>query len=83
MALSKLNKAITIKVSLETYMFITTFSKKYKCSVSSFCQDCITQAILYHDKVSQDPIISGCSTPTGYYQKLAYFINETYDKRRK
>lgn len=78
MPLSNNNKAITIKVSKNTFNFIKTFSEKYNCSVSSFCQDCITQAILYHDSESEKR-----DNPSDYYRQLAWFINSTYDNRRK
>lgn len=82
MPLSKNNKMINVKVSKDTYDFIKTFADKYKCSVSSFCQDCITQAILTHDKRANDVRYSG-SSPDVYYKQLAWFINATYDERRK
>ena len=78
MPLSSKNKMINVKVSKNTYEFIKTFSEKYNCSVSSFCQDCITQAILFHDSESLKR-----DNPTDYYQQLAWFINSTYDYRRK
>lgn len=80
--LSKNNKMLNIKVSKDTFNFIQTLSKKYGVSMSSFCQDCITQSILLHDKKANDATLSGCS-PDVYYKKLALFINETYDERRK
>lgn len=76
--LSKNNRMINVKVDIDTYNFIKTFSKKYNVSVSSFCQDCVTQYILFHDKECQK-----AKTPDSYYKKLAYFINESYDSRRK
>lgn len=80
--LSKNNKMINIKVSKDTYNFIKTLSKKYGVSMSSFCQDCITQSIILHDKKANDVTLSGAS-PDVYYKKLAWFINQTYDVRRK
>ena len=74
---------INVKVSRDTYNFIKTLSKKYNVSVSAFCQDCITQSIIYHDKIANDSSLSGCSTADVYYKKLTFFINETYDSRRK
>lgn len=82
MPLSNKNKMINVKVSKDTFDFIKTFADKYKCSVSSFCQDCITQAILTHDKAAHDPKQNGKS-PDVYYKQLAWFINATYDQRRK
>lgn len=73
---SNRNKNITIKVSKDTYNFLKTFSDKYKVSVSSFCQDCITQSILFHDKNAGD-------NPDSYFRKLSKFINLTYDERCK
>ena len=77
---SRKNKTITIKVSRDAFDFITTLSKKYGVSISSFCQDCITQSILLHDKKSREVNVS---SPDVYYKQLAFFINETYDDRRK
>lgn len=68
---------INVKVSKDTFNFIKTFSKKYNVSVSSFCQDCITQYILFHDKQCKK------TDPDSYYKKLGKFINITYDERRK
>lgn len=80
--LSSKNKMINVKVSKDTFDFIQSFCKKFNVSVSSFCQDCITQSILYHDKNAHDDKYSGCS-PDVYYNKLAMFIRTTYDERRK
>lgn len=80
--LSSKNKMINVKVSKDTFDFIKTLSKKYKVSVSAFCQDCITQSIIYHDKCAHDVKYSG-SSPDVYYKKLSFFINKTYDERRK
>lgn len=74
--LSKKNKALTIKVSVDTYNFLKLFSKKYNCSVSSLCQDFIARSILYHDSESRQ-------NPDLYYKNLSRFINKTYDERRK
>ena len=78
--LSKNNKMINVKVSKDTFDFIKTFSRKYGTSISSFCQDCITQYILFHDKESRKE--KYCSSDF-YYKKLSNFINRTYDERRK
>lgn len=80
--LSSRNRIVHVKVSKNVYDFINTISKKYKVSVSAFCQDCITQSILLHDKRATDPKYSG-SSPGVYYKKLSKFINMTYDGRRK
>lgn len=80
--LSKNNKMLNIKVSNDTYNFINTFSKKYGVSISSFCQDCVTKAIIEHDEIAHNPAKNG-SSPDVYYRKLAWFITETYDERRK
>ena len=82
MSLSKKNKNITVKVSKDTYDFISMFSKKYNVSIASFCQDCITQYIILHDKKAHDSKENGKS-PDVYYRQLAWFISETYDERRK
>lgn len=80
--LSSKNKNITVKVDIDTYDFIKTFADKYNVSIASFCQDCITQTILLHDKKAHDTKLNGKS-PDVYYRQLAWFINETYDERRK
>lgn len=73
---------IQVKVSKDSYDFIKTLSKKYNVSISSFCQDCIVQSILIHDRNAHDVKYSG-SSPDVYYKKLASFIRETYNENYK
>lgn len=78
--LSKNNKLISCKVSNDIYTFINTFSKKYGVSMSVFVQDCITQNILNIDKECNS---DKYNTPEEFYKKYSYFLNQSYDERKK
>lgn len=83
MPVSDINKNITIKVSVDTYNFLRDFSRKYRCSMASLCQDFINKSIINLDEIAHDSVRSKCSSPDSYYIKYAYRINQLYDLRRK
>ena len=78
MSVSKNNKLVTIKLSKDSYEYVSLFSKRFGCSVSSFIQDCVVDRILTLDS---NALHSG--NPTLYYQNLANKIKNIYDDRRK
>lgn len=78
--LSKNKRMINVQVSKDVYDYITTFSKLYNVSISSFCSDCISQYILVHNKNS---IKENPDNPDMYFKKLANFIRFTYNEKRK
>lgn len=78
MPVSKNNKLVTIKLSKDSFDYVTLFSKRFGCSISSFIQDCVVDRILDLDSKaihSEDPSL--------YYQNLANKIKYIYDDRRK
>lgn len=83
MAVSDINKNITIKVSIDTYNFLREFSRKYHCSMASLCQDFINKSIIQLDEIANDSCRSKCSSADVYYKKYAYKVNQIYDLRRK
>lgn len=78
--LSKNKRMINVQVSKDVYDYITTFSKLYNVSISSFCSDCITQYILIHNDKS---IKENPDNPDMYFRKLANFIRLSYNEKRK
>lgn len=83
MAVSDINKNITIKVSIDTYNFLREFSRKYNCSMASLCQDFINKSIIQLDEIANDSYRSKCSSADVFYKKYAYKVNQIYDLRRK
>lgn len=77
MPLSKNNKSVSIKLSKDSYEYVKLFSTRFKCSMSSFIQDCVVNRILDLDSQALHS-----ENPTYYYQCLANKINNIYDDRR-
>ena len=78
MSVSKNNKLVTIKLSKASFEYVSLFSKRFGCSVSSFIQDCVVDRILDLDNKAIHS-----ENPTLYYQSLANKIKNIYDDRRK
>lgn len=78
MTMKNNNKRVTIKLSKDSYDYVSQFSKRYGCSISSFIRDCVVKRILvlyYKANQSDDPTL--------YFQNLANSIKNMYDDRRK